>query len=79
MGSGWAQPAALIENVLYLAAAFRFILMTPLDLAAGLEDPGAVERMASFQAFLPGALFSAAYVVVGLKLELARLSRRHPS
>ena len=56
----WASRLALAENVAYLVAIMRRVLLTPLDVAAALDvDPDAAQALAgSYQGFLFGVLIA---------------------
>lgn len=70
----YARPAALLESALQLLFFFRYILLTPLDLALAIDgDTAAVQARASaYSAALPGALFSCVNIIYRLKSELNR-------
>lgn len=63
----WAAPAALIENVVYLAAAIKFVIFTPMDIALSVETIDLAAAGASYRASLPGILYSAFYCVFRLR------------
>ncbi|MEW5905487.1 MAG: hypothetical protein AB1734_01765 [Elusimicrobiota bacterium] len=74
--SKWAVPAALLENVVYLAAAVRFVVFTPLDIAASAETADLAAAGASYRAALPGILYSAFYCAFRLRRGLGSLLAR---
>lgn len=71
--SKWAAPAALIENAVYLAAAARFVIFTPLDIAASVEAADIAAAGASYRAALPGIIYSAFYCAFRLRRSFAGL------
>ena len=68
----WAGPAALAENVLLLVFYFRWVLFTPLDVAANIEDASAQAAAAGYAAALPGVLWSCVQVMFRIKSMTAR-------
>ncbi len=67
----YARPAALLENVALLITLLSRILLAPLDLALHAEDLTAAAA-GSHAAAVPGAIFSAVYVVLRIKSEIRR-------
>lgn len=69
-----ARPAALLESAVQLIFVLRLILLNPLDMAMDIENlsPGAA---AAHTAALPGALYSAAYIVFRIKSEIRRFGK----
>ena len=69
----YARPAALIESSLQLLFFFKYILLAPLDVAAGLDgDTAAAQAGASaYAAALPGALYSCLHIMLRLRSEIA--------
>lgn len=69
----FSRPAALGENVIQLVFFLKYILLSPLDIAAGL-DAGTEAAQAAARAYpaaLPGALYSCLHIVGRLKAQLA--------
>lgn len=69
----WAAPAALLENVVYLVAAVKFVVFTPMDIALSVETIDMAAAGASYRAALPGILYSAFYCAFRLRRGFAGL------
>ena len=65
-GLGWAELAALAENVAYLAAGARFVILYPVDIALNIENASVVPEIDRYVHSLPGILFSMSAVVFHL-------------
>ena len=65
-GLRWSEPAALVENVAYLVAGARFVLLAPIDIAANIEQSSALPAIDHYVHAVPGILFSMFAVVFQL-------------
>ena len=65
-GKRWAPAAALFENMAYLVAACRFVLIVPLEIAMTAETTNIAPAGEHYARALPGVLWSMAAVVISL-------------
>lgn len=73
----FAGAGALIENVVYLVFAMKFILITPLDLAiAGFDGTEHALMAKNYAASIPGIIYSMFHV--GVKITAGLLKRGSP-
>ncbi|HBA62044.1 MAG TPA: hypothetical protein DCZ92_14765 [Elusimicrobia bacterium] len=70
----YADASALAENIAYLVAAMKFVLITPLDIALSIGDSGGGgETLArKYTASMPGIVYSMFYVGIRLSAKLSR-------
>ncbi|MBI4679087.1 MAG: hypothetical protein HY748_16035 [Elusimicrobia bacterium] len=70
----WIPYAALVENILYLAAAFHMVIFSPVNMALRLDSgaPQAALAVKNFHQSLPGFLFSMFFVALTIRRLVAR-------
>ena len=74
----YAAAGALLENVIYLVFAMKFILYAPIDAATALAaDTAVTEEFAkNYITSLPGIMYSMLYMVAGIKQQIRGIAGR---